>query len=335
METEASAPIAKKRRTKEAPDEKQGRRRKRRQAPPPRPKPTSRKSKGNESVDHISSLPDAILGEIISLLSTKDGARTRILASRWRNLWLSAPLNLDLSSLPADKKVQVSVISKILASHPGPARRFFVRHQAAKADAWLQSAALNNLQELELHLLPASPLPSSLYAKRRPPPLLPAYAFRFSATLQAVTISYCHIMDGMVEKILDGTVEKIHFPQLRQLGLDGVIISDGSLHSIIAGSPRLEHLLFRGCDGLVCPRINSPSLRGICVTGGKLIIEDAPSLETLIDLTGGGWLDVLVISAPRLETLGCLSDGCSDSKLVFGTTKIQESGVFYIASKVM
>ncbi|CAN6201885.1 unnamed protein product [Urochloa humidicola] len=246
-----------------------------------------------------------------SLLPTKDGVLTRILASRWRNLWLSAPLNLDLGSLPADEKVQVSLISKILASHPGPARRFSVGemniqidHRTIAVDAWLRSPVLNNIQELELHVLPTRRCTS-----------LPASTFRFSATLQVVTVIFCHLMDSMVEKI--------HFPQLRQLGLDGVKISDAALHSIKAGCPRLEHLLFRGCDGLVCPRISSPSLRSIYMTLGDLIIEDAPSLETLIDLAQAGRFDVSVISAPRLETLGCLSHGRSDSKLVFGTTVIQ------------
>uniref|UniRef100_A0ACD5ZY96 Uncharacterized protein n=1 Tax=Avena sativa TaxID=4498 RepID=A0ACD5ZY96_AVESA len=197
--------------------------------------------------DRISDLPDAVLGEIISLLSTKEGARTQVLASRWRGLWHSAPLNLDYRPFLFDKEALDVIISRVLAAHPGPGRRFCapVYHlDGERADAWLRSPALNNLHELELcsyeRRLPCPP------AMRRPPP---AAAFRFSDTLCVATIGECHLTDS--------TVQGLHLPKLQKLGLEKVKISEASLHTMIAACPALECLLIKDSTGFLCVRINS------------------------------------------------------------------------------
>ncbi|XBJ15256.1 hypothetical protein VPH35_007187 [Triticum aestivum] len=101
-------------------------------------RPRKRARDDNCDGDLISNLPDAVLCTIISLLPTKDGARTQAIARRWRPLWGSAPLNLDAENLNTNDFKQPrrrrgprpsteSIISRILSDHPGPARRFDFR----------------------------------------------------------------------------------------------------------------------------------------------------------------------------------------------------------------
>ena len=181
---------------------------------------------GGGGVDRISGLPNAILGEIISLLLIKDAARTQALASRWRHLWRSAPLSLDGGDLPDEGEIsRAGLISRILAAHPGPARRFSVSALQlllcpSAVGSWICSPALDGLRELEFHI-------GELINLQSPLPWLPDSAlFRFSATLRLATISRCRI-------------------------------SEESLQSMIAGSPVLECLLLSRSVGFSRVRINS------------------------------------------------------------------------------
>ncbi|KAK1698496.1 hypothetical protein QYE76_015193 [Lolium multiflorum] len=147
---------------------------------------------------------------------------------------------------------------------------------------------------------------------------LPAAAFRFSETLLVATIGDCHFPDD--------TVEALHFPKLKKLAFQRVHISERSLHNIIdRACPALECLLISKSFGFRCVQINSITLKsiGVCDSYEKrgiefkeLIIENAPHLERLLQVGITFGLHVSVISAPKLETLGCLTD-CT-----FGPTKL-------------
>ncbi|KAM3300442.1 hypothetical protein ACQJBY_041450 [Aegilops geniculata] len=268
--------------------------------------------------DRISGLPDGVLGDIVSLLPTRDGARTQILSSRWRHLWRSAPLNLDHQGL-GDNELQLdAVVSRILATHPGPGRRFCapVYHlHGDEADAWLRSPALDNLHELELCSFKYSfPYPPGILQPAPPP----AAVFRFSDTLGVATIRQCHIPDNMAQALF--------FPKLKKLGLENVTISESSLHAMIDGCPALECLLICRSSGFRCVRINSISLRGIGVGGyweklgiKEVIIENAPCLEKLLLFGSAESSHLSVISAPKLETLGCLSSYSSTTPTLYST----------------
>ncbi|KAK1626206.1 hypothetical protein QYE76_000521 [Lolium multiflorum] len=290
------------------------------------------KDEDGGGVDRISALPDAVLGEIITLLPTKDGGRTRILASRWRHLWRSAPLNLQCRDLGQLAGV---LVSRILSSHQGPGRRFCITQGSTTTmDAWLRSAALDNLQELDVWYGPHRPLPAS--------------TLRFSATLRVFTIGGCDLSNT--------TVQPLHFPLLKQLGIEHASVSEHSLHNLIASCPILECFFIKYSVGFSSIRINSPSIESIAVSRcgadgsgfhlvgqihlHELIIENAPCLETLLDLCNK-CLHVSVVSAPKLDTLGFLSEQLSDgmgmdlsTRLVFGSTAIQGLRVYGLAMVV-
>ncbi|XP_010237094.1 putative F-box/LRR-repeat protein At3g18150 [Brachypodium distachyon] len=294
-------------------------------------------------VDRISDLPDVILGEIVSLLPLDEGARTQILASRWRRIWRCyAPLNLDFCApLVARTRRRrrrrgrglrddelAGLISRILSSHQGTGRRFCVHssfrfsNQAATVEAWLQSAALDNLQELNLW-----------HTNERLPDYLPlprSAVFRFSTTLRVATIAHC--------KLPDSTVQGLQFAHLKQLGLKQVLISEHSMHHIIAACPALECLMIERIFGFCCVRINSLSLRSIGVGTGisrtnelqvvELVVDNAPCLKRLLHLQMDACLDmhIAVISAPKLETFRCCLSQWASTRFGVGSAPIQRDG---------
>ena len=107
------------------------------------------------SLDFISSLPDDMLLVIIGPLPTKSAVRTALLSRWWRPLWRRTPLNLTVDSCLCDGDCKrMAAVSKILSSHPGPARRLDIRMFSTnckvqpKFDEWFLSPALDQLEEL-------------------------------------------------------------------------------------------------------------------------------------------------------------------------------------------
>ncbi|GJN07593.1 hypothetical protein PR202_ga25435 [Eleusine coracana subsp. coracana] len=289
--------------------------------PPP---PGSVKCDSDGSLDLISRLPDEVLGTIISLLPTMDGARTQAISWRWRPLWRSSPLNLqaDHNFTGQDRK-RIAFVSKILSVHPGPARRLALlgirlRHRYGKIDGWLRSRALTGLREMVFRYEIEDP--------QLPYPLPPS-ALRFAPTLCAPEIGNCDFPNELAPSL--------NFPCLKQLTLCSVTMSQDALHSLLSGCTILESLLLMGNNGIASLHVSSPTLRSIGFSASgywvqlqygimlqELVIEDAPCLERLLPLNPNyGPATIRVIRAPKLEILGLLSDGIS--KLQLGTLVFQ------------
>lgn len=268
-------------------------------AAPGSDKPESHWTADENAGDFISRLPDAILMTIISLLPTKDGGRTQVFSRRWRPLWRSAPLNLEVSApipgAPASS-VPPSVVSQIISQHHGPVRRFYFHCPRgdfyAQAGSWFHSLALAKIHEINVRnvSLPASALRSA------------------SSTLAVAQICQCDFPG-------EGIVPAMNFRVLKQLTLAFLYISVDFFHGLLSGCHALESLYLDGVCVSGRLRVSSPTLKSMSIGLhdsahglAEVVIEDAPSLERLLlphaDGEVEGHVTVRFIGAPKLEILG-------------------------------
>ncbi|XP_019084268.1 PREDICTED: FBD-associated F-box protein At5g27750-like [Camelina sativa] len=70
--------------------------------------------------DRLSELPESLITQILLCLPTKESAKTSVLSTRWKNLWLNVP-GLDLNRQDVrnvDKQVFINIIDRFLEFNP-------------------------------------------------------------------------------------------------------------------------------------------------------------------------------------------------------------------------
>ncbi|KAK1646936.1 hypothetical protein QYE76_064741 [Lolium multiflorum] len=312
----------------------------RRRVEPDREEPPS-------SLDLISRLPDemlhiiisllpmisAILHIIISHLPTISAVSTTLVSKRWRHLWHSVPLNLEIddqlakqnhkriaavSSIVTNCKQnhkRIAAVSSILAAHPGPARSVSIDpfRTTCKVDttldSWFRSSTLSCVENLRFD---AGTVMRSF----------PLSAFRCAPTLRIVSISTCYLPEIHANSML-------LFPQLKRLLLYDVYICKATnIDRLFTRCIVLEALHLEGVHGFTQLNIQMPNLRTISVASywkrntTELIqldtvqIMDASCLERLVICVDDVPLLIQVANAPKLMVLGFASyPGC---QLVIG-----------------
>nr|BAK04896.1 predicted protein [Hordeum vulgare subsp. vulgare] len=270
----------------------------------------TRRAAPNHGVNHISGLSDALLHDIVSRLPFKDAARTAVLATRWRRVWLSAPLvvvdNHLLDHWPparADTRAVTAAVSSALAAHPGPFRCVYLvsSHMdgyQAQLKRWLRLLAAKGVQELVLVNRPCPrevPLPSTL--------------FRI-ATLTRLYVGVWKFPDA-------ACLGDASFPNLRELGIFSVAMENGDIEAVVARSPILEILNIQGGVKGLGLHLISQSLRCVQVCDSvieNIVVVDTPRLERLILYKVRGSLNpasvlrtgIKIGNAPKLDVFGYL-----------------------------
>ncbi|KAF7005850.1 hypothetical protein CFC21_020950 [Triticum aestivum] len=266
-----------------------------------------------DGVDRISRLPPELLSNIVSRLpSVKDAARTAVLSSHWRRVWLSTPLVLADAHLhpeacgwpptPATSPAVTAAVSRILDAHPGPFRcvHLVCSHMSAhraRLARWLQLLAAKGVQDLALVNRPWPrdvPLPATLFA--------------------VTTLTRLYV--GMWTLPGTAALRGASFPHLRELGLGCVEMEQGVVDSLVARSPVLEVLNILGCKA-VRLRLVSQSLRCVQISWSRMedvAVVKAPLLERLVlfrpcKIAGGMSTRLRIGDAPKLHAFGYLEPG--------------------------
>lgn len=269
---------------------------------------TADRAAPSDRVDRISGLSNALLRDIVSRLPAKDAARTAVLATRWRGVWRSAPLVLIDAHLsdgawpPTDTPSVADVVSRVLATHPGPFRSVHLVYsrmseRQAELRRWLRLLSARGVQELVL--------------VNRPWPIdvpLPRTLFNIS-TLTRLYIG--------VWKFPDATgLRGVSFPHLRELGLCFVLADNGDIDAVVARSPVLEILNIQASIQGMHLRLLSNSLWCVQVRASRMqsiAVVNAPCLERLILSQcmndNGLCTRVKIGNAPKLRLFGYLETG--------------------------
>ncbi|KAF8731663.1 hypothetical protein HU200_015591 [Digitaria exilis] len=224
---------------------------------------------GDGDPDLLSRLPDEILGSIITLLPTVDGARTQILSRRWRPLWHAAPLNLEAHFGTCSSHRVASKLSKLLKDHDS--REF----------------ELSVYREIPPSVLRFSHALRVLHIRKHTD-------FSASATcmLNFPTLKHLTLADVKTsESALSGVLSRC--PVLETLLLDNI---RGVSHV------RISSLTLRSFGVSDCGifRLGS-SLE-------EVMIVEAPLLERLTPRVPSNLLVIRVLHAPRLRAVGYLHD---------------------------
>ena len=175
-------------------------------------------------VDRISTLPDDILGFILSFFPTKEAVQTSILSKRWRYAWTFAS-KIEISNYSSNVINPNSTVftynvlrGNCVSCLEELELEFTFNYNSMDLRKWMYSASLRKTVKLDLefpfqkHVM----LPTSFFSSKK---------------LEYITLGCGIILNAP---------KSVHFPSLKSLVLYDVhLFDDESLGNILAGSPVL------------------------------------------------------------------------------------------------
>ncbi|KAJ3671172.1 hypothetical protein LUZ60_008598 [Juncus effusus] len=206
----------------------------------------------DEQTDRLSSLPDSVLTEILSLLKAREMVQTCILSSRWRNLWASVPcLDVDISEFRKNEEIKRIPISERECERFQNFIGMFLQLRDNSIDVNSLCVTSNPAIDLSsdcvkwgiLYALRHNVKKLSVRLFLRELVEIPDCLF-ISENLESLEWSVQSVKANLVKKI---KAVSIRLPILRYLKLRNCHLDGNFLEMIIFGCPVLESLYLINC----------------------------------------------------------------------------------------
>lgn len=195
-----------------------------------------------DTMDRISELPEHVIHHILSLLRSKDAARSSVLSKKWRSMWDSfLTFDFDQKSFQAGdegKEKFINFVENSLAARLEPLYsiqkfRLYITsldtRLASRMNGWVSDAINKNVRELEIHV--------EVKKKRR-------YILQ-PIVLMAKTITSLKLYGCRLDNYFD-----IKLPNLKELSIKNVHVDVDVIKCFINTCPLIEDLRFVFCKGL-------------------------------------------------------------------------------------
>ncbi|KAJ4951986.1 hypothetical protein NE237_028818 [Protea cynaroides] len=216
----------------------------------------------------LSNLPENILEDILSRLSTRDVVRTSVLSTMWRYKWISVPhlifsdecIPISAGSLGHDKLVKI--VYHVLLLHRGPVVTFKISslqlQSCSEIDSWMLYLSFNTVKEFKLQI--------SKPERHNIPPCL----FSFTQLIHLI----------LVGCIIELPVTFQGFSCLKSLGFQKVTLSNATLERLVSTCPQLEMLKLVDIDGPTHIELSNPKLKYLTISGKfiDICLKDLTSL---------------------------------------------------------
>ncbi|KAI5568003.1 hypothetical protein BDE02_13G128900 [Populus trichocarpa] len=292
-------------------------------------------NEGDNDIDRISDLPDAILHHILLLLPLKSIAQTSVLSQRWRSLWSSFP-DLDFTTMNPSKAIcstpklkskrwwpSMDFIANVLALRDKHsdlrALRFRAHLSFSHLNGLIRRAIRCNVQELDVEV---------------------ATGDYFNFPRGVITSESLRVLKLRSRypgfRLLPSSVMTIGFPSLHTLSLSLVILYEqSSLLDLFTESsfPCLKNLNLDACFGMkhlkVCCRAledltieNCFQLHSLDICSAKLEnLRVASCFDAYSDKT---WFKV---NAPRLRSISWEYNSITASSSLVNLSSLHEASV--------